>query len=105
MRCQPARLGKPSPAVPSAFAGQRQAIVGVVAVQDNGCVDLDLGAYGRPGSGRLGAGTDYVVASERSGHGDSGQARALDGEVLKRGKQRGLDTRTGRLGSGGVAAR
>ena len=42
-----AGFGIPRQPSPSAFAGQRQAIVGVVAVQDNGCVDLDLGQQGR----------------------------------------------------------
>ena len=42
-----AGFGIPRQPSPSAFAGQRQAIVGLVAVQDNGCVDLDLGQQGR----------------------------------------------------------
>jgi hypothetical protein len=42
-----AGLGIPRQPSPSAFAGERQAIVGVVAVQDNGCVHLDMGAQGR----------------------------------------------------------
>ena len=42
-----AGFGIPRQPSPGAFAGQRQAIVGVVAVQDNGCVDLDMGAQGR----------------------------------------------------------
>ena len=42
-----AGFGIPRQPSPSAFARQRQAIVGVVAVQDNGCVDLDLGEQGR----------------------------------------------------------
>ena len=42
-----AGFGIPRQPSPSAFAGPRQAIVGVVAVQDNGCVDLDMGAQGR----------------------------------------------------------
>ncbi len=39
-------FGIPRQPSPSAFAGPRQAIVGVVTAQDNGCVALDLGERG-----------------------------------------------------------
>ncbi len=39
-------LGIPRQPSPSAFAGPRQDVVGVVAVQADGCVDLDLGDRG-----------------------------------------------------------
>ena len=42
-----AGFGIPRQPSASAFAGPRQDIVGVVVVQDNGCVDLDLGMQGR----------------------------------------------------------
>jgi hypothetical protein len=42
-----AGFGIPRQPSPSAFAGPRQDLVGVVAIQDNGCVDLDLGQQGR----------------------------------------------------------
>ena len=42
-----AGFGIPRQPSPSAFAGERQAIVGVVAVQDNGCVHLHMGEQGR----------------------------------------------------------
>lgn len=42
-----AGFGIPRQPSPTAFAGQRHAIVGVVVVQDNGCVDLDMGRQGR----------------------------------------------------------
>ncbi|HEY3544766.1 MAG TPA: hypothetical protein VGK17_01590, partial [Propionicimonas sp.] len=41
-----AGFGIPRQPSPSAFAGERQDITGVVAVQHNGCVDLDLGEQG-----------------------------------------------------------
>lgn len=40
------RFRNPSPTVTSAFDGQRQSIVGVLAVTDNGFVDLGLDAQG-----------------------------------------------------------
>jgi hypothetical protein len=42
-----AEFGIPRQPSPSAYAGQRQAIVGVVANQANGGVDLELSGQGR----------------------------------------------------------
>ena len=39
-------FGVPRQPAPGAFAGKREAISGVISVQPNGCVDLDMGTNG-----------------------------------------------------------
>jgi hypothetical protein len=67
-----AGFGIPRQPSPSAFPGQRQAIAGVVAVQANGCVDLDLGQLGRR----------WVIWPHTTRAVDGGAAIVLGGRVV-----------------------
>ena len=85
-----AGFGIPRQPSPSAFAGQRQAIVGVVAVQDDGCVDLDMGQQGRrwivwPDSTQTeNGGASIVVGGRVVADGDAlrGSGTVADGSQL-----------------------
>lgn len=67
-----AGFGIPRQPSPSAFAGQRQSIVGVVAVQDNGCVDLDMGQQGQR----------WVIWPDMTQTEDGGAGIVLGGRVV-----------------------
>lgn len=47
--CDDGKVGGPIPVqpLPSAIPGERSTVTGTIAIEDDGCIDLDLGDHGR----------------------------------------------------------
>lgn len=91
--CSSARVGFgiPQQPSPSAFPGVRHDVTGVVVVQENGCVDVDLGSDGRrwgvwPDTvTEANGGADVMVGGHLVADGDqlTGTGMLLDGSELR----------------------